>query len=83
MVIRDRSLISTERTTMKSLIIILLSLTGLEDLKYPIKPGLTCEEHAAMWRETHVTYHESRTADPKLQGYYTPDGKLFVGYYCK
>ena len=68
---------------MKSVIILLLSIAGLEDLKYPLKAGLTCEEHATLWRETHPTDHGSRNNDPKQQGFYTKEGKLWVGFYCE
>ena len=65
---------------MKFVIILLLTTGGLEQIKYPIEAGLTCESHVYQWMKTNVTYFDHRYV--KDQGWYTKDDKLFVGHYC-
>tara|TARA_R100001143_G_scaffold35175_1_gene32969 strand:- start:229 stop:432 length:204 start_codon:yes stop_codon:yes gene_type:complete len=67
---------------MKILIILLLSTTGIEEVKFETN-GLNCNELATAWREVNTTYHDSRNMDPKQQGNFTSDGKLMIGYICK
>ena len=66
---------------MKFVIILLLSTTGVEEIKIKTS-GLNCGAIANMWREINTKYHDSRNNDPKQQGNYTPGGKLMIGYLC-
>ena len=66
---------------MKYVIILLLSVSGVEEIKLGIK-GSSCEIIAESWREVNTTYYGSRNTDPKQQGNYTPDGKLMIGWMC-
>ena len=66
---------------MKILIILLLSITGVEELKFKTN-GLNCSEIAMAWMDVITTYYVSREGNPKLQGNYTKDGKLFLGWIC-
>ena len=66
---------------MKYVIILLLSVSGIEKIELKTN-GLSCGELANAWREVNTTYHNSRNTDPKQQGNYTPDGKLMIGYTC-
>ena len=68
---------------MKFVIILLLTTGGLEQIKYPIESGLTCEDQAYKWRDSNATYHDSRNTDHKQQGWYTTSGSLFVGHICE
>ena len=67
---------------MKYVIILLLSTTGVEEIKLNSK-GLDCGDLAKAWREVNTTYHSAVKNDSKLQGNYTPDGRLLVGYMCE
>ena len=67
---------------MKYVIILLLSVSGIEEVKLGIK-GSSCETIAESWREVNTTYHDSRNTDPKQQGNFTHDGKLMIGYICE
>ena len=67
---------------MKWVIILLLSTTGVEEIKIKTS-GLNCGDIANMWRVINTKYHASRNNDPKQQGNYTPDGKLMIGYNCE
>ena len=58
-------------------IILLLSLTGVEEIKLNSK-GLNCADLATAWREVNTIYQEGPN-----QGNYTPDGKLMIGYICE
>jgi hypothetical protein len=61
---------------MKWVIILLLSATGVEEIKLNIK-GSSCETIAESWREINTTYY-----DGPNQGNFTNDGKLMIGYIC-
>ena len=63
---------------MKSLIILLLSVSGVEKIELKTN-GLNCGELANAWREVNTVYRGAK-AD---QGNYTHDGKLMIGYICK
>ena len=65
---------------MKYIIIFLLSTTGIEEIK--IKTA-DCNKLAESWRQVNTTYHFAVKNDSKLQGNYTHDGKLLVGYMCE
>ena len=62
---------------MKFVIILLLSTTGVEEIKLGIK-GSSCETIAESWREINTTYY-----DAPNQGNFTNDGKLMIGYICQ
>ena len=66
----------------KYVIILLLSVSGVEEVKFETQ-GLSCGELANAWREVNTTYHGTWNTDPKQQGNYTPDGKLMIGYICR
>ena len=61
---------------MKWVIILLLSTTGVEEIKIKTS-GLNCGEIANAWREVNTTYY-----DGPNQGNFTPGGKLMIGYIC-
>ena len=65
---------------MKYIVIFLLSTTGLEEIK--IKTA-DCNKLFESWRQVNTTYHSAVKNDSKLQGNYTPDGRLLVGYRCE
>ena len=67
---------------MKYIIIFLLSVSGVEEIKFETH-GLNCGEIANAWREVNTTYHATWNTDPKQQGNYTPDGKLLIGHICE
>jgi hypothetical protein len=64
---------------MKYIIILLLSTTGIQEIKLK---GPNCEKLFKAWSQVNTTYYSEINEDPKLQGSYTHDGKLLVGYIC-
>ena len=58
-------------------IILLLSLTGVEEIKLN-STGLNCGDLATAWREVNTRYY-----DGPNQGNFTPDGKLMIGHICE
>ena len=62
---------------MKWVIILLLSTTGVEEIKLKTN-DLNCGEIAKAWREVNTTYYEGPN-----QGNFTRDGKLMIGYICE
>jgi len=62
---------------MKIIIIFVLSIQGVEKIKFETH-GLNCGEIAKAWREVNTRYY-----DGPNQGNFTPDGKLMIGYYCE
>ena len=66
---------------MKILIILLLSTTGIEEIKFKTS-GLDCGEIATAWTDVNTLYYPMVTGDPKLQGNYTKDGRLLLGWIC-
>ena len=62
---------------MKFVIILLLSTTGVEEIKIKTS-GLNCGEIANAWREVNTTYY-----DGPNQGNFTNDGKLMIGHICQ
>ena len=62
---------------MKYVIILLLSISGVEEIKFETH-GLNCGEMAKAWREVNTTYYEGPN-----QGNFTSDGKLMIGYICQ
>ena len=67
---------------MKVIIILLLSTIGIEEIKLKTQ-GLDCSEMAMAWTDVNTTYYDMIEGDPKLQGNYTKDGKLLLGWICK
>ena len=61
---------------MKYVIILLLSISGVEEIKFETH-GLNCGEMAKAWREMNTSYYEGPN-----QGNFTQDGKLMIGYIC-
>jgi|TARA_R100001086_G_scaffold233315_1_gene154932 hypothetical protein len=79
---------------MKYVIILLLSTSGLEQIKYPLKKSflekypkeysvLACGDQADEWRLNNTTYYDHKNNDAKQQGNYTKDGKLMIGSLCE
>ena len=62
---------------MKYVIILLLSTTGVEEIKFNSK-GLNCGDLAQAWREVNTRYY-----DGPNQGNFTHEGKLMIGYMCE
>ena len=62
---------------MKFVVILLLSTTGVEEIKLKTN-DLNCGEIANAWREVNTTYY-----DGENQGNFTSDGKLMIGYICE
>ena len=62
---------------MKYVIILLLSTSGVEELKLKTN-GLNCGAIAEAWREVNTTYR-----DGKNQGNFTSEGKLLIGHICE
>jgi len=62
---------------MKFVIILLLSTTGVEEIKIKTS-GLNCGEIANAWREVNTAYY-----DAPNQGNFTNDGKLMIGHICQ
>ena len=62
---------------MKYVIILLLSTTGVEEIKLN-STDLNCGEIANAWREVNTQYY-----DGPNQGNFTSDGKLMIGYICE
>ena len=61
---------------MKYVIILLLSTTGVEEIKLN-STGLNCGDLANAWREVNTQYY-----DGPNQGNFTPSGKLMIGHIC-
>jgi len=62
---------------MKFVIILLLSTTGVEEIKLKTN-DLNCVEIAKMWSEVNTKHQEGPN-----QGHFTHDGKLMIGYICE
>ena len=65
---------------MKYVIIFLLSTTGIEEIKLK---GPDCDKLIEAWSQVNTAYYSEINENPKLQGIYTHDGKLLVGYMCE
>ena len=65
---------------MSILVVILLSV-NLEYTYYPMGEYDNCFDSGMLIIEE-IAQHHTQTKD-KNQGYYTKDGKLVVGHYCK
>ena len=66
---------------MKVIIILLLSTIGIEEIKLKTN-GLNCGEIAIAWTDVNTLYYPEVNGNPKLQGNYTRDGKLLLGWIC-
>ena len=62
---------------MKWVIILLLSTTGVEEIKLKTN-DLNCGDITNMWREINTKYQEGVN-----QRHFTNDGKLMIGYICE
>ena len=62
---------------MKYIIIFLLSVSGVEEIKFETY-GLDCSDMAQAWMDVNTTYQDSGID----QGNFTQDGKLMIGYSC-
>ena len=67
---------------MKIIIILLLSTVGIEEIKLKTQ-NLDCNEMAMAWTDVNTTYYDMIEGNPKLQGNYTKDGKLLLGWMCR
>ena len=67
---------------MKVIIILLLSATGIEEIKLKTNYS-NCDEIATAWTDVNTLYYPIVKGDPKLQGNYTKDGKLLLGWICR
>ena len=65
---------------MKYLVILLLSTTGIEEVK--LKYTNNCNGIANAWVDMNMKYYDKRNNDPKLQGWYDDEGKLLIGWVC-
>ena len=68
---------------MKYIVIILLLSTngvGIEEVK--LKHHGNCDGIANAWTDVNTVYYPMVNGDPKLQGNYTRDGKLLLGWIC-
>ncbi len=62
---------------MKYVIILMLSISGVEEIELKTH-GLNCGEIAKAWREVNTKYYDGTN-----QGNFTRDGKLMIGYICR
>ena len=65
------------------LVILLLSTNGIDIEKIKLKHTGNCDGIANAWVDVNMKYYSERYEDPKLQGHYTDDGKLLLGWICK
>ena len=61
-------------------LILLLSTTAIEEIK--LKHHGNCDGIANAWVDVNMTYYPQVNGDPKLQGYYTKENKLLLGWIC-
>ena len=59
----------------------MLGTTGIEEVKLKTN-DLNCEKIATAWTDVNTLYYPMVNGDPKLQGNYTKDGKLLLGWIC-
>ena len=62
-------------------IILLLSTNGIEEVR--LKHHGNCDGIDEAWVDVNMKYYDERNNDPKLQGWYNPDGKLLLGWICE
>ena len=63
-------------------VILLLSTNGVDIEKVKLKHNGNCDGIANAWVDVNMKYYNERNNDPKLQGWYTPKGKLLLGWIC-
>ena len=63
-------------------IILLLSTNGIDVKKVKLKHDGNCEGIANAWVDVNMTYYPIVDGNPKLQGWYTPKGKMLLGWIC-
>ena len=63
-------------------VILLLSTNGVDIEKVRLKHKGNCDGIANTWVDVNMKYYNERNNDPKLQGHYTADGKLLLGWTC-
>ena len=61
-------------------VILLLSTSGIEEIK--LKHHGNCDGMANAWVDVNMKYYPMVNGNPKLQGNYTKDGKLLLGWIC-
>jgi hypothetical protein len=64
-------------------LILLLSTNGVTIDEVKLKHNGNCDGIANAWVDVNMTYYPQVNGDPKLQGYYTKEGKLLLGWICK
>ena len=63
-------------------VILLLSTNGVDIEKVRIKHNGNCDGIANAWVDVNMKYYNERNGNPKLQVYYTSNGKLLLGWTC-
>ena len=63
-------------------VILLLSTNGVDIEKIRLKHNGNCDGIAEAWTDVNMKYYDERNGNPKLQGYYSPKGKLLLGWIC-
>ena len=61
-------------------IILLLSTNGIEEVR--LKHHGNCDGIANAWVDVNMTYYPMVDGNPKLQGWYDPNGKMLLGWIC-
>ena len=61
-------------------VILLLSTSGIEEIK--LKHHGNCDGIANAWVDVNMTYYPMVDGNPKLQGWYDPNGKMLLGWIC-
>ena len=63
-------------------VILLLSTNGVDIEKVKIKHTGNCDGIAEAWVDVNMKFYDERNGNPKLQGHYTAEGKLLLGWTC-
>jgi hypothetical protein len=63
-------------------VILLLSTNGVDIEEIGLKHHNNCDGIANAWVDVNMKFYDERNGDPKLQGYYTKEGKLLLGWKC-
>ena len=61
-------------------VILLLSTNGIEEVR--LKHHGNCDGIANAWVDVNMTYYPMVDGNPKLQGWYDPNGKMLLGWIC-
>jgi len=62
------------------IVILLLSTNGIEEVR--LKHHGNCDGIANAWVDVNMTYYPMVDGNPKLQGWYDPNGKMLLGWIC-